>query len=102
MKPDDFKTFLENEMKTTFKGKERLTTGAINSRLSRAARIERELEISLDEATKSKENLRDLKRVLKDNYTKNVSAALYNTATRYFKFKHGVEPEKKYREFLRV
>lgn len=102
MKPDDFKMFLENEMKLTYKGKKKLTTGAINSRLSRAARIERELEISLDEATKNKEKLKELKRLLKDNYTKNVSAALYNAATRYFKFKHGIEPEKKYREFLKI
>ncbi len=100
--PNNFKEFLEKEMKITFKGKEKLTEGAINSRLSRAARIERELKISLDDATKSKETLKELKKVIKDKYSKNVSSALYNTATRYYKFKHGVEPEKKYRSFLRI
>lgn len=99
---NEFKNFLEKEEKATYKGKKKLTQGAINSRLSRAARIERELNISLEEATKNKESLKDLKKLLKEEYTKNVSAALYNTATRYFKFKHGVEPEKEYRSFLRV
>jgi hypothetical protein len=81
---------------------QKLTIGAINSRVSRAVRIERELGVSLDEATESKENLRDLKRQLRDSYTRNVAAALYNTATRYYKFRHGEDPEQRYREFLKL
>jgi hypothetical protein len=102
MQTDQFKLFLEKEFKDTFKGKEKLTIGAINSRISRAARIERELNIMLEDFTDSKENLRDLKKKIRDNYSSNVAAALYNTATRYYKFKHSEDPERKYREYLKL
>lgn len=102
MRSDDFKTFLEEEWKLTYKGKEKLTNGAINARLSRAGRLEKELETDLDTATQSLNELKELKQNIKDKYPKNVASTLYNAATRYYKFVHGIEPEKKHHEYLKL
>lgn len=102
MKTEEFRQFLNSEQKNTKKGNQPLTNNAINARVSRATRIEKELNVSLDDVSQCIDNLKDLKRTLKTSYPDNVSSSLYNTATRYYKFINGEDPEKKYKDFLKI
>lgn len=102
MKTEEFRSFLNTETRKTIKGAAPLSNNAINARVSRAGRIEKELEICLDEAADNINNLKQLKQQLKENYSNNISASLYNTATRYYKFIHGEDPEKTHKEFLKL
>ncbi len=102
MEVEKFRQFLSIEKKKTIKGEETLTEGAIKARISRAGRIEKELNVNLDNAVIDIDNLKNIKKILKDNYPQSVSSTLYNTVTRYYKFKHGEEPEKKHKEYLKI
>lgn len=102
MKHDEFRSFLSKEIRVQGKKTLPLSDNAIKARISRAGRIEKELNINLDDAVKDINNLKQLKKQLKDNYTSSISSTLYNTATRYYKFIHGEEPEKFHKDFLRL
>lgn len=102
MKHDEFRDFLSKEMRTKGKSKLPLSDNAIKARISRAGRIEKELQVNLDEAVKDINNLKELKKQLKDSYSSNISSTLYNTATRYYKFVHGEEPEKSHKDYLKL
>lgn len=102
MQNDEFRDFLSREKKQTLTGEQRLTEGAINARISRAGRLEKELQVCLDNYMKDIYGLKQLKKLIKDSYSPNVSSTLYNSATRYYKFLHGEEPERKYKDFLKL
>ena len=102
MKHDEFRNFLSKEMRSQGKNKVPLSDNAIKARISRAGRIEKELNVNLDEAVKDINNLKELKKQLKSTYTSSISSTLYNTATRYYKFVHGEEPEKSHKDFLKL
>lgn len=102
MKHDEFRVFLSNETKQKGKESYPLSENAIKARLSRAGRIEKELQIDLDKAVEDINNLKNIKKQLKESYKSSTSSTLYNTVTRYYKFIHGEEPELKHRDYLRL
>ena len=102
MKHDEFRSFLSKEMRSQGKKKMPMSENAIKARISRAGRIEKELNVNLDEAVKDINNLKELKKQIKTKYDPNISSTLYNTATRYYKFVHGEEPEKSHKDFLKL
>ena len=103
MKIEEFRQFLSKEIKKGKKGIiEPLTLNAVNARISRAGRLEKELKINLEDMVKDINTLKSLKLQIKQSYPTRIASTLYNTATRYYKFLHGIDPEKKYKDFLRV
>lgn len=79
-----YRNFLHNEG---------LTDKAINPRITRANRVEREFSVNLDYAIQDDERMLDLRKQIYDSYGGDGSLPgnLYNAVTKYYKFKNGRE-----------
>ncbi|AOY75373.1 MULTISPECIES: hypothetical protein [Clostridium] len=79
-----FRDFLEGEG---------LTDKAINSRLTRANRVEREFNVNLDVVIQSEQNMIEVRQKIYESYGDKGSTPgnLYNAVAKYYKFKNGIE-----------
>lgn len=90
MDKDGYRQFLKNvEIKPK----------AINSRVTRGNRIEREFAVSLDEIVRDDKKMLSLREQIYAKYDdrRKLASDLYNVVMRYYKFKNGKEMEWKNR-----
>lgn len=84
---------MDNNGYRSFLESENLTDKAVNSRITRANRVEREFNVNLDIVVQSEETMIDLRKKIYIKYGNEGSAPgnLYNSVTKYYKYRNGAE-----------
>lgn len=72
---------------------EGLTDKAINSRITRANRVEREFNVNLNIVVQNEKSMIELRQKIYEKYLGKGSMPgnLYNAVTKYYKYKNGIE-----------